>query len=114
MAQTNKVLIENQTLLQNPIQTFLTSDLASGSASATVKNITGFAVNQVLILGELGNEGTELIYTHASTAPTGSTITFSANTVFPHSSGTPLYVIDFDEIEISNATPSATSTKNYD
>ena len=112
MAQTNKVLIENQTLLQNPIQTFLTLDLASGSASATVKNITGFKVNQVLILGELGNEGTELIYTHASTAPTGSTITFSANTVFPHSSGTPLYVIDFDEIEISNATPSATSTKN--
>ena len=110
MAQTNKVIVENLTLLQNPIKTYLTTDLASGSASATVKNITGFAVNQVLILGELGNEGTELIYTHASTAPTGSTITFNQNTTFPHSSGTPIYVIDFDKVEISNAVTS-TSTK---
>jgi hypothetical protein len=110
MAQTNKVIVENLTLLQNPIKTYLTTDLASGSASATVKNITGFAVNQVLILGELGNEGTELIYTHASTAPTGSTITFNQNTTFPHSSGTPIYVIDFDKAEISNAVTS-TSTK---
>jgi hypothetical protein len=99
----SKIIVENLTLLQNPVQTFLTSDLASGSSAATVKNITGFAVNQVIILGELGNEGTELIKTHASTAPTGSTITFASNTIFPHSSGTPMYVVDYDQVEFSNA-----------
>ena len=104
MATSQKVNISNETLLQSPIQTFLSTDLASASATLTVKNITGFAINQVLIVGELGNEGTELIKTHASTAPTGSTITLASNTVFPHSSGTPVYVIDYDNVEISTAT----------
>jgi hypothetical protein len=78
--------------------------MASASGTLTVKNITGFAINQVLIIGELGNEGTELIKTHAATAPTGSTITLASNTVFPHSSGTPVYVIDYDNVEVSTAT----------
>ena len=104
MATSNKVVIENATLLQSPIQTFLSTDMASASGTLTVKNITGFAINQVLIIGELGNEGTELIKTHAATAPTGSTITLASNTVFPHSSGTPVYVIDYDNVEVSTAT----------
>jgi hypothetical protein len=104
MSTSNKVNIENATLLQSPIQTFLSTDMASASGTLTVKNITGFAINQVLIIGELGNEGTELIKTHASTAPTGSTITLASNTVFPHSSGTPVYVIDYDNVEVSTAT----------
>ena len=104
MATSQKVNISNETLLQSPIQTFLSTDMASASGTLTVKNITGFAINQVLIIGELGNEGTELIKTHASTAPTGSTITLASNTVFPHSSGTPVYVIDYDNVEVSTAT----------
>ena len=112
MATSNKVVIENATLLQSPIQTFLSTDMASASGTLTVKNITGFATagptgngkNCVLILGELGNEGTEIINTSASTAPTGSTITLASNTVFPHSSGTPVYVIDYDNVEVSTAT----------
>jgi hypothetical protein len=104
MSTSNKVNIENATLLQSPIQTFLSTDMASASGTLTVKNITGFAINQVLIIGELGNEGTELIKTHAATAPTGSTITLASNTVFPHSSGTPVYVIDYDNVEVSTAT----------
>ena len=97
-------------LLVDPLAyTFLTSDTASGSGTLTVKNITGFAVNQVLLIGSQGNQGSELIKTHASTAPSGSTITLASNTLYPHSSGTPVYVIAFDQVEVSNATTLAGS-----
>ena len=104
MATVNKIVSENLTLLSNPIKSFLTADTASAVGTLTVKSIIGFAVNQVLIIGELGNEGTEIIKTHASTAPSGTTITLAANTLFPHSSGTPVYIIDFDQLEVSTAT----------
>lgn len=91
-------------LTVDSINTVLTADTASGSSTLTVKNITGFAVNQVLIIGEPGNEGAEIIKTHASSAPSGSTITLASNTVFPHSSSTTIRVINYDQVEYSTAT----------
>ena len=70
-----KAITNNTNLTLQSIQTVLTADMASGSATLTVKNITGFAINQILVIGNFGNEGAEVIKTHASTAPTGSTIT---------------------------------------
>lgn len=90
--------------------TFLTSDTAAASGTLTVKNITGFAINQILLIGDVGDDGSEIIKTHASTAPTGSTITLAANTVFPHSASTKVSILNFDQIEISNA-PTVAGTK---
>jgi hypothetical protein len=41
--------------------------------------------------------------THASTAPTGNTITLSANTTKSHAKDTPVYIIRYDQIEYSHA-----------
>jgi len=98
------ISIKNIDLTVNEPQTFITADTASASGTLTVKNIGGFAVNQTLLLGSLGNEGSEIVKTHASTAPSGSTITLAANTVFPHSSSTPLMIMLYDQVEFSNAT----------
>ena len=87
----------------DPVKTFLSSDTASSSGTLTVKNIQGFAINQILLIGEPGGQGSEIIKTHASTAPTGSTITLASNTVLPHSASTFVYVIPYDEVEISIA-----------
>lgn len=98
-------------LIIDSIPSMLTADMPSASSTLTVKNITGFAINQILLIGEPGNEGSEIIKTHSSTAPTGSTITLASNTVFPHSSSTPVKIINFDQVEISTAA-TLTGTKS--
>ena len=91
-------------LLVDPIaETFLNSDTASGTGSLTVKNITGFAVNQILLIGEIGSQSSEIIKTHAVTAPTGYTLTLASNTTQPHSAGSRIRVIPFDMVELSTA-----------
>lgn len=105
-----QIQTDNLTLLSGQKPTFLTSDTASGVGTLTVKNIFGYAVNQYLLIGVFGNEGAEIIKTHASTVPTGSTITLAANTSFPHSAGTPITIIPYNVVEIRTAT-TATGSK---
>jgi hypothetical protein len=56
-------------------ETFLTAEATAGVSTLTVGNIKNFAINQILLIGELGDENSEIIKTHTATAPTGSTIT---------------------------------------
>lgn len=84
-------------------QTIINADEAAGQTAITVKDIDGFAVNQILLIGELGSETSEIVKTHASTAPTGTTVTLAAATEFAHSAGTKIYRIEFDQVEISHA-----------
>ena len=44
----------------DPVKTFLSSDTASSSGTLTVKNIQGFAINQILLIGEPGGQGSEV------------------------------------------------------
>jgi hypothetical protein len=93
-------------LLLNPIaETFLTLNTTSGSATLTVKNIEGFTTNQLLILGEEGNEGTEIVNTHSVTAPVGALITLAVATptIFPHSANTRVRVVPYDQIQLSHS-----------
>jgi hypothetical protein len=97
-------------LLKDAQQTFLTNDFAAGSSSLTVQNIYGFAVNQILFIGNIGNESSEIIHTHSSTAPTGSTITLASATTQNHSNSDYVSIILYDQVEISYAV-TATGTK---
>ncbi len=98
------IKIQNQNLVLDTPYTILTTDLASGVSSLTVKNISGFAINQVLIIGEIGEQGSEVVKTHSATAPTGTTVTLAAATSYPHSSSTPVRLIQYDQVEFSTAT----------
>jgi hypothetical protein len=98
-----RVPIENQ-LIDPTAQTYLSADVTAGAGSLTVQNISNFAINQILLIGDPGNQNSEIIKTHASTAPSGNTITLAANTVFAHSASTPVTTLYFDRVEISTAT----------
>lgn len=98
------ITTNNINLLLNDPSSVLTSNTASGVSTLSVQNIAGFTTNQVLLLGPLGNEGSEIVKTHASTAPSGSTITLASATLFPHSSSTTLTAMQYDQVEFSNAT----------
>jgi hypothetical protein len=82
----------------------LNLDAFIGENEINVYSVSQFAVNQIVIIGEIGNEGTELILTHASTAPSGNTITLVSALVKDHPKDTPVYIVPFDQIELSRAT----------
>lgn len=92
--------IENEMFVY---ETFLTAEAASGVSALTVQSIKSFAVNQILLIGELGDENSEIIKTHAETAPTGSTITLASVLVHTHSPYTKIRVMLYDQVEISHA-----------
>lgn len=107
----NQIQTDNLTLLAGQKPTFLTSDTASGVSTLTVKNIFGYAVDQYILIGIFGNEGSEILKLHASTVPSGSTLTLASATSFPHSAGTPITILPYNEVEYRTAT-TVTGTKN--
>lgn len=95
--------IKNQPLTENSIFTYLGASASSGGSTITVDSIVGFGINKVLLIGEWGNEKSEVIKTHTATAPTGTTVTLASNLVFDHNVKTKIYIIDYDQLEISHA-----------
>jgi hypothetical protein len=95
--------ISNKELLENAYETSLSST-ASGS-TLSVYSISGVAINNVLLIGEF-SEGSEIIKTHSSTAPTGITITLASALVKSHPKDTKVYVIPYDQAQFYHATTS--------
>jgi hypothetical protein len=84
-------------------KTLLTATCAAGDSTLTVQNIDGFSVGDYLVLGTLGNEQTEIVRIHTSTAPSGSTITLNAATTFNHAINTPATYIAFNQVALYSA-----------
>lgn len=94
----------NADLLLDVVQAELTADLTAASGTLTVSSITGIGVGDYLLLGEFGQETTEIVRAHVSTAPSGNTVTLNANTVYAHDRGTTIYRIDRNQWEFSRST----------
>ena len=103
--------VNNQDLTANSDKTYLATDSAISDSTISVQSIKLFGINQILVIGQIGQEGTEIVKTHASTTPSGTTVTLASALTETHSRGTPVYVILFDQYELSNA-GSLTGTKN--
>lgn len=98
------LIAENSQLMLNRYHSNLSADVASGVSEIELYSISQFAVNLVLCVGEIGNEGTEIILTHASTAPATNTVTLASNLTKPHPKDTPVYILAFNQIEFYHAT----------
>jgi hypothetical protein len=92
-------------------KTLLTSSAVAGATTLTVQNIEGFAVNNYLVLGTLGDEGTELVQVSSGTPPATSIITLASATTFNHAVNTPVTYIPFNQVALYSAT-SKTGTYN--
>lgn len=90
-------------LFEDVQKSFLSAAATSGSSTISVASISGFAVNKILLIGDLGGEKSEIIKTHSSTAPSGSTVTLASNLVFSHAISTVVYILDYDQVEISHS-----------
>lgn len=83
-------------------ETYLTADCAS--TTLTVKNILGFGINQILLIEDLGTENAEIILTHASSAPSGTTVTLVGSLVKTHVAGSKVRVIAYNQFELKRGT----------
>ena len=93
--------ISNKILVADKKSTYLTAAATAAGTTLTVESITGFAKDQILLIGELGNEKTEIIKTDDTTAPSVNTVTLLAGLASAHPIGTKVYIIDYDQVEIS-------------
>lgn len=91
-------------------KTYLTTANTASATTLTVQNIEGFSVGQYLVLGKIGEEKTEIVRIHASTAPTGSTITLVSGASFAHPVNTPVTFIPFNQVALYSA---STKTGTY-
>lgn len=98
-------------------KSYLSNPYSIGVNSIAVKNADRFALNDRIMIGEMGEEKTEVV-TCTAAATDGSTLTIGA-TVFPHEADTPVYKLRFDQAKFYRAssltgTYSAISTQNLD
>ena len=95
--------IKNLPEIETKITTYLTTAASANDTTLTVKNIAQFAIKQILLIGDLGDENSEIVNTHTSTSPSGSTITLASALSFAHSVNTKITNLLYNQIEISHS-----------
>lgn len=99
-------------------KSYLSNPYSIGVNTIVVKNADRFALNDRIMLGEMGEEKTEVV-TVTAAATDGMTLTTSA-TVFSHEADTPVYRLRFDQVKFYRSTTgisgvyTAISTQNLD
>ena len=86
-------------LVANKPTVILDADASAGATSITVKSITGVTTNNILLFRSPGSELAEIVATHASSSPSGNTITLvAAGLVEAHPAGTVITIIPWNQI----------------
>lgn len=103
--RTPTLFIDNTPLQEGAVaDTYLTAEGTSAATTLTVKNILGLAINQILLIEDIGGENAEIVLTHASSAPTGTTVTLASALVKTHPVNSRVRVILFNQIELKRGT----------
>ena len=90
-----------------PQTTRLSADVAAAATSSTVENTKGFATNDYVVFGALGEELSEIVKLTSVTANT--TLGHSTGPVFAHAARTQVAQIKYNQIKIYRATTEAGS-----
>lgn len=97
-----KLKADLRNLVENQPTTFLTASVAATGTTLTVANNGGFANNDYLLIGRIGEEKTE-IKRIGGAVSAGTSITVAAVT-FAHDEDTPITKIDFDQVRFYRGT----------
>ena len=91
----------NANLLEDAPSSSLSASATGGTIS--VYSITDFAISKTLLIGEFGQEGSEIIATHGSTAPTGTSVTLASSLVKSHPKDTKVYILPYNYVQFYRA-----------
>lgn len=110
---------QNSDLTRDKSRTFTVEDVVAGGTTLRLQSIVGFesvgtSSGQIVCIGEIGNERTELLRTTNTSgyvpSPTYQEITLRNVMAFDHPQDTPIYIIDWNRIE-TQWSSTATGTK---
>ena len=82
-------------------RSFLSAYTDKLAAQIDVKNNEGFATTQAIMLGQMGNERTEMAETDGTSGNT--VVTLNGTTGFGHDQDEPVYILDFNAFKIYRA-----------
>ena len=89
-------------------KSYLTANYAAGVTTILVRNNDRFTNGGRIMLGEMGNENTEIV-TVGTVNADGTTVTVGA-TKFPHTAADPVYVLRYDQIKFYRSTTTVDGT----
>lgn len=105
-----KLFIDNSLLTADAIQfSYLAEPGVVGDAQIFLQDYTAFATNQALLIEDFGSESAEIV-TINGTPTVGGGCVLTSVLVRSHPVGSKVYILDFDQIELSHAT-TATGSK---
>jgi len=99
----NNLLALNDFVVRGRPKTNLSANAAAAATALTVFSINGFAQGNYYALIGYDSGNAEIKKMHASTAPTGTTLTLAAGLSFAHDAGEPVYFINYNQVEFSNS-----------
>lgn len=94
--------------LQGAVNTRVTASISAGGTAMTVADNTDFAQNDYVIIGQIGQETTEIKRITGAVAA-GTALTVAAVT-FPHPEGTKVTRIRYDQLEVYGSSSSSDSS----
>ena len=104
-----KLKLDNSALQTDATQSsYLAEPAVVGDAQIFVQSYVGLADNQILLLEDFGTETAEIV-TVNGTPSVGGGVVLDTVLVRSHPVGARVYVLDYDQIELSHATTSAGS-----
>lgn len=99
--------VQNTDLTRDKRVAYLTEDVVATGSTIRVQSILGFnnldtSSGQIILIGKLGQERSEILRTSNSTAPSQSykEITLRDTMNFDHPQDTPVYIIDWNRADI--------------
>lgn len=92
-------------------KSYLSAAYAAGVTTLVVKNTNNFASGNIILLGEMGREKSEMVTVNTVNADK-VTITLTAATKFPHSADDSAYVLRYDTINFYRSTTGIGGTYN--
>lgn len=95
------IRINNKDLLEDSDYSSLSSSATAAAGTISVYSITSFSSNDCLLIGEFGQEGSEIVF--VSGDPSGTTVTLASNLVKSHPKDTKVYIIPYNQIKLYTA-----------
>ena len=89
---------KNSNLTEGQKYSYLNSNTASGVGTLTVTNSDGFSANDFLLIGNFGNETSEIVQIDSVNSAT-HVLTLKANILFAHSESTKIIICSYDKIK---------------
>lgn len=116
MAKT--IYANNQDLTRDKQFTYLSEDIVSAGSTIRVQSILGFqslttSSGQIVLIGEIGNEKSEILRTSKDTAPSSAKqqVSLRDSLAFDHPQDTKVYIIDYNRFQVQHAS-TVTGTKS--